>query len=109
MEEDIKILESIKRTSLNGSFDKQTERLKALENLLTRYKQLEQENRNFKEAIFINKREYQNVCNKNKELEAIINLMAEEIASYNRYEAGALDEKEEVIKFYTNKVEKEGE
>ena len=40
--------------------------------------------------------------------EAVINEMAEEIASYNRYEAGALDEKEEVIKFYTNKVEREG-
>ena len=38
----------------------------------------------------------------------VINEMAEEIASYNRYEAGALDEKEEVIKFFTNKVEREG-
>lgn len=43
-----------------------------------------------------------------KKKDKVINEMAKEIASYNRYEAGALDEKEEVIKFYTYKVEKEG-
>ena len=48
------------------------------------------------------------VLNELEKKDKIIELMAKEIASYNRYEAGALDEKEEVIKFYTYKVEKEG-
>ena len=60
-------------------------------------------------------KEYEELTEASKELcktvnlmKKVINEMAEEIASYNRYEAGALDEKEEVIKFFTNKVEREG-
>ena len=76
MEEDIKILEEFKKNGYSMLFMKYEDRNitnshieRALENLLTRYKQLEQENNNFKEASIINDRLYQEVCNKNKELE----------------------------------------
>ena len=49
------------------------------------------------------------VLNELEKKDKVINEMAEEIASYNRYEAGALDEKEEVINFFTNKAENVGE
>ena len=77
MEEDIKWLEDyVKRdrevrslTEFESDFDQFCERhCKSIENLLTRYKQLEQENNNFKEAAIINDRLYKEVCNKNKEL-----------------------------------------
>ena len=70
MEEDIKILEEYFELTKSGYIvyphDKE---YKALQNLLTKYKQLEQENEKLKEATIINKNLYEEVCNKNKELE----------------------------------------
>ena len=85
MEEDIKILEEFKKNGYSILFMKYQDRNitnshieRALENLLTRYKKLEQENNNFKEASIINDSLYKEVCNKNKELE-------EENNQYKKY------------------------
>lgn len=88
MEEDIKILEQflVGNKYCEDCEEKcvdcyiEYEEVQAVANLLTRYKQLEQENNNFKEASIINDRLYQEVCNKNKELEKKI----EEINNGNR-------------------------
>ena len=77
MEEDLKNLqviislseEEIKHNDENITAILDLEDLKALENLLTRYKQLEIENENLKQAIKINQDLYEKVCNENKELE----------------------------------------
>lgn len=73
MEEDIKRLEEMIENANVEDADMNDclggEHIEALQNLLTRYKEIEQENNNFKQAAIINDRLYQEVCNKNKELE----------------------------------------
>lgn len=76
--EDIKILEEMEfwegcETTIDGKW------CKAFENLLTKYKQLEQENNNFKEASIINDSLYKEVCNKNKELKKTVKSVLLEI------------------------------
>ena len=69
LEENIKILED--ETNALGLFFKcrgMEVYKQALQNLLTRYKQLEQENNNLKAAALKNDDYYKEVCNKNKEL-----------------------------------------